>query len=229
VSIVSTYQRLSPHLEEISLTSGQVVHQSCETITEVYFPQSAIFSSIIVMSDESTTEICSVSNEGMVGLAAILGNNSLTTNSVVQISGTALKLSADVIRKEFQKGEELQLQLLLYTQAYLAHISQIAACSSLHNIEQRLARLLLLIHDCLQQDTLPLTQKYISLMLKVRRASITDIAISFQSQKIIQYSRGKIIILNRFKLEAIACECYSKIKCEYERLPKSKLISKIKY
>ncbi len=128
--LVSTYQRLSPHLKEISLTSGQVVHQSCETITEVYFPQSEIFSSIIVMSDESTTEISAVGNEGMVGLPAVLGNNSLTTNSVVQISGTALKLSADVIRKEFQKGEELQLQLLLYTQAYLAHA---VAAATLHS------------------------------------------------------------------------------------------------
>ena len=113
--------------------------------------------------------------------------------------------------------------MLLYTRTYLAHISQIAACSSLHSIEQRLARSLLLARDCIQQDILPLTQKTLSLMLGVRRASVTETAISFQKQNIIQYSRGRIKIVDRPALEAIACECYSKIRSQYEYLSKTKL------
>ena len=221
--LVSTYQRLLPHLEQVSLSSGEVVHHPNETITEVYFPQSAIFSLVVVMSDRATSEISLVGNEGVVSLSAILGNDSSVTSSVVQVSGTALKLSADIVRKEFQRGEELQWSVLLYTRTYLAHISQIAACSSLHNIEQRLARSLLLARDCVGQDTLPLTQKSLSLMLGVRRASVTETAISLQKQNIIQYSRGKIKIINRPALEAIACECYSKIRSQYEYLSNTKL------
>ena len=221
--LVSTYQRLLPHLEQVNLSSGDVVHQPNESITDIYFPQSAIFSLIVAMSDRATSEISLVGNEGVVSLPVILGSDFLNTSCVVQVSGTALKLSTDIARQEFQRGEELQQLVLLYTRTYLAHVSQIAACSSLHNIEQRLARCLLLANDCIQQNTLPLTQKSLSLMLGVRRASITETAITFQKQKIIKYSRGKIKIVDRFALEAIACECYSKIRLQYEYLSSTKL------
>ena len=221
--LVSTYQRLLPHLEQVNLSSGEVVHQPNETITDIYFPQSAIFSLVVVMSDRVTSEISLVGNEGVVSLPAILGSDFFTTRSVVQVSGTALKLSADIVRQEFHRGEELQWSVLLYTRTYLAHVSQIAACSSLHNIEQRLARSLLLANDCIGQDILPLTQKSLSLMLGVRRASVTETAISLQKRNIIQYSRGRIKIINRPALEAIACECYSKIRSQYEYLSNTKL------
>ena len=221
--LVSTYQRLLPHLEQVNLSSGEVVHQPNETITDIYFPQSAIFSLVIIMSDRVTSEISLVGNEGVVNLPAILGSDFFNTRSVVQVSGTALKLSADIVRQEFKRGEELQGSILLYTRTYLAHVSQIAACSSLHNIEQRLARSLLLAHDCIRQDTLPLTQKSLSLMLGVRRASVTETAISLQKQNIIRYSRGRIKILNRPALEAIACECYSRIRSQYKYLSDTKL------
>ncbi|MDJ0592460.1 MAG: Crp/Fnr family transcriptional regulator [Pleurocapsa sp. MO_226.B13] len=214
----STYQRLSPHLEEVSFDAGEVVHQPDTKITEVYFPQSARFSLVLMMSDRSVIEIGSIGFEGIVGLCVVFGSDSTNTSSMVQIPGTALKLPAEIIKQEFQRGEELQKLLLLYTQVQLVQTSQIAACRSHHEIEQRLARWLLLIYDGIQQDTLPLTQKFISLMLGVRRASITETAISFQKQGIIQYSRGKITILNSSRLESIACECYGKIKSEYNRL-----------
>ena len=221
---VSTYQRLLPHIEPISLTSGRIVHQSYETIRDVYFPQSAIFSLVLKISDSdrSASEIALVGNEGMVGLAAVLGGESNNTSSIVQIPGTALKLSKEIVRQEFNRGEELQQLLLLYTQARLAHVSQIAACGSLHNVEQRFARLLLLAFDCVQQETIPLTQKYISSMLGVRRASVTETAISLQKQDIIRYKRGKIILLDRSKLEAVTCQCYFEIGLEYQRLLRTK-------
>lgn len=132
------------------------------------------------------------------------------------------------MNQEFQRGEELQQLLLLYTQARMVHVAQIAACGSLHNIEQRFARLLLLAYDCIRQGTIPLTQKYISLMLGVRRASITETAISLQKQNIIKYSRGKITILDRPQLETLTCKCYFRIKSEYERLLKTKFSENIK-
>ena len=221
----TTFKPLLPHLEEVSLTAGRVVHESGEAIAEIYFPQTAICSLAIEMLDESQVQICLIGCEGAIGLPAIFGSNLLNTNSMVQISGTALKLPTEVIKREFDREKILHRMLLLYTQTRLAYISQVAVCNSVHNIEQKLARLLLFVRDCTEQDTLPLTQKSISLILGVRRASITETAISLQKQQIIKYSRGKITIIDDRRLKAIACECYSKINSEYERLLNTKLDS----
>ena len=217
-----SYQNLLPHLQEVDLSSEQVVHKSQEVIAEIYFPQSAIFSSAVEMRDGSTIEVSLIGSEGIVGLSAIFGDRDTATSSIVQLSGKALKVATGIVRQEFYQAGEFQSIALLYTQAYIAHVSHISACNSLHTVEQRLARFLLLVQDACGRETLPLTQKLISLRLGVRRASITDTAISLQSRKIIQYRRGKITILNRLKLEAIACECYAKIKSNYRALAKSK-------
>lgn len=214
----STFQRLLPHLEEVSLNTGEVVHEFETDITEVYFPQSARFSQVLRMSDRSIVEVGSIGSEGMVGLGVIFGSNFTNTSSIVQISGTALKLPADIIQEEFQRGEQLHNLLLYYIKARFVQISQIAACRTHHDIKQRLARWLLLIHNNVERDTLPLTQKFISQMLGVRRASITETAISFQEQGIIKYTRGRITILDSSQLELVACECYGKIQAEHERL-----------
>lgn len=221
--LVITNRRLLPHLQEVSLLAGQILQESGTEISSIYFPQTARLALLLVMSDRSLVEIDSVGNEGLVGLPAILGSTRATNRTVIQISGTAIELPVDVLQEEFRRGGELQQLLLLYTQAQLNKIAQIAACRTHHSIEQRFARWLLLIHDNSQYDKLPLTQKFISQMLGVRRASITEIAISFQKQGIIQYSRGQITILNRAKLESVACECYSKITSEYQRLIEPKL------
>ena len=214
----SVYQRLAVHLEEVSLVQGQTLHQSGESILDVYFPNHASISLVLVLSNKSTVEIGVVGNEGMVGLPAILGGKQTTSHSIVQIAGQAMKLSSEILQEEFSRGEELQKLLLRYTQTQLNQTAQIAACQSHHIIEQRLARWLLLVRDCTNKETLPLTQKLISMMLGVRRASVTEAAISLQQAGIITYRRGQIVIVNPQLLEKVACECYRKIKEEYEHL-----------
>ena len=127
-------------------------------------------------------------------------------------------MDASVLKSEFERGEQLQKKLLLYTQARLTQISQIAACKSHHLIEERLARWLLSVNDCVDKPELPLTQKFISQMLGVRRASVTEAAIALQKAGFISYSRGQITILNREELEQAACECYGLIHKEFKRL-----------
>lgn len=214
---------LLPHLQEVCLTSGQVLCEPGTKMTDVYFPQNARLSLLAVMSDRTTIEVNSVGREGFVGLSAILGSNAIDTRLVVQISGKALKLPGDILKQEFKQQKDLQQLFLLYIQTRLNQISQIAVCHSHHEIKQRLASWILPIYDNTQQNTLFLTQKYISSMLGVRRASITETAISFQKQGIIKYNRGQITLLDRSKLEAVACECYSKIASEYQSLFKTKL------
>ena len=212
------YQRLLPHLEDISFPLGKVLYEPGESITEVYFPNEAMLSLVSVMTDGSTTEVGLVGNEGMTGLPVILGGGYSISQVIVQVQGTAKKLSAELLKREFFRGGKLQKLLLLYTQARLSQISLIAACKSHHTVEQRFARWLLTVNDCITKDELPLTQKFISQMLGVRRASVTEAALVLQKLKIISSNRGHIKILERKKLEETACECYSSIKQEFTRL-----------
>lgn len=212
------YERLLPHLEPVSLVLGQIIYEPQQLIKEVYFPMGAMISLVSIMQNGSTTEIGLVGIEGMVGLPVFLGGNTATNRAIVQVEGNALKIDASILKSEFERGKQLQAKLLLYTQARLSQVSQIAACKSHHLIEERLARWLLSVNDCVNKPELPLTQKFISEMLGVRRASVTEAAIALQKAGLISYSRGQITILKRKELEQAACECYSTIKNEFKRL-----------
>ena len=212
------YQRLIPYIKPVNLILGQVIYEPQQVIKEVYFPVSSMISLVSMMKDNSTTEIGLVGNEGIVGIPVFLGGNIFTNRAIVQIEGNAMKMDADVLRREFERGEQLQKKLLLYTQARLTQVTQIAACKSHHLIEERLARWLLSVHDSVHNNELPLTQKFISEMLGVRRASVTEAAIALQKAGLIGYRRGQITILKREELEQKACECYGLIQDEFKRL-----------
>ena len=212
------YQRLAPHLKQIELHSGAILSEPHEEIYQIYFPQTAMISLVSIMMDGSTTEIGLIGNEGLVGLAAILGGNSTTSRSIVQISGTALKIPTNIILEEFYRAEKLHQLVLLYTQALFTQVSQSAACNRQHNIEERLARWLLSVQDCILQNELPLTQEFIANMLGTRRSGVTVAAGILQQAGIIRYSRGKITILNQQDLETTSCECYRLVQNEFIRL-----------
>ncbi|MEL6499907.1 MAG: Crp/Fnr family transcriptional regulator [Cyanobacteria bacterium J06631_6] len=212
------YDRLVNHLKPVNLTGGEILLEPNEPIEKIYFPQRAMISLVSIMMDGSTTEIGLIGNEGMIGLPAILGGNSTTSRTIVQVSGTALEISAEIVKQEFQRGERLHQLLLLYTQALLTQVSQSAACNRQHNIEERLARWLLSVQDCILQDELPLTQEFIANMLGTRRSGVTVAAGILQQAGIIRYSRGRITILDQEALEATACECYQLVQNEFMRL-----------
>ncbi len=212
------YQRLAPHLIPVSLEVKQILHQPDELITQVYFPSNALISLVSILKKGSSQEIGLVGCEGMMGLPVILGGNSTVSQAVVQIVGSAMKLSAKVLKQEFERGKHLQKLLLLYTQARLTQVTQLAVCNTQHTLQERLACWLLSVSDCIKQDQFILTQELIANMLGVRRSSVTVVANRLQYAGIIRYRRGKIIILNRKRLEEIACECYHLTKKEYSRL-----------
>ncbi|MBF2018887.1 MAG: Crp/Fnr family transcriptional regulator [Hydrococcus sp. C42_A2020_068] len=214
----SEYQRLAPHLQLVSLSAGQVLYEPGETISEVYFPNRAMISLVSIMEDGSTTEVGLVGNEGMVGLPVFLGGEFTTNCAIVQIPDGAMKLDANVLKEEFHRGGELQRRLLLYTQALLTQVSQSAACNRQHTIEERLARWLLSVQDCIQKHEFPLTQEFIANMLGIRRSGVTVAAATLQRAGMIRYSRGKITIMDRENLEAAACECYRLVQSELMRL-----------
>jgi CRP-like cAMP-binding protein len=212
------YERLVPHLELVSLPVNQVLYEVGEPIEYVYFPHQAIVSLISIMEDGSTVEAGMVGNDGMVGLPVILGGNKTSNQAFVQVAGNGMRMKAELLKSEFNRGGALQNLLLRYTQALLTQVSQGVACNRLHTIEERLARWLLTVQDRLESDQFPLTQEFIAQMLGTRRSGVTVAAGTLSKAGTIRYSRGKITILNQEDLEATSCECYRIIKAEFNRL-----------
>lgn len=212
------YDRLMPNLEVISLPLGQVLYRPNKPIQHVYFPISSVVSLVTFMEDATAVEVVTVGNEGMVGLPVFLGVDQIPAQAFSQVSGDALRMQAKVFKHEVTPGSPLHNLLQRYAQALFNRISQLTACNRRHSIEQRCCRCLLMTHDRVGANEFFLTQEFLAQMLGVRRAGVSEVAASFQKAGLIRYSRGNMTILDRQGLEAITCECYSKIKQEFDRL-----------
>lgn len=212
------YQRLVPDLEVVKLSIHEVLYEPNEPITHVYFPHQAVVSLVTSMEDGSTIEVGLVGSEGMVGIPVILGGNMTNNQAYVQIAGAAMRMDANILKTEFNRGGPLQALLLRYCQALLTQVSQSVACNRFHTIEKRLARWMLLVQNSVDSDEFALTQEFIAQMLGTRRSGVTEAAGTLQKAGMLRYTRGRITIVNREALEATACECYRVISDEFARL-----------
>jgi CRP-like cAMP-binding protein len=212
------YQRLLPHLKPVTLEYKQVLYEPHKTIRYSYFPEDSVISMVSTVIDKAVVEVGLAGREGMVCVATFLGANSTPHQGIVQGQGSAMRIKAGVLRDEFKRGGRLQDLLLRYTQAHLVQIAQTAVCNRLHALEARLSRWLLMIHNRVDGDEFLLTHDVISMMLGAQRTGVTDSAGSLQKKGVISYSRGRIAILDRRKLEETACECYWIVRDEYDRL-----------
>ncbi|OWY67511.1 Crp/Fnr family transcriptional regulator [cyanobacterium TDX16] len=215
------YQRLLPYLEVVCLSHRQILHEINEPIKYVYFPTQALVSMVSLMEDGATIEVGIVGKDGAVGLPVCWGGNSATTQAIVQIPGSAIRIAADRFKAEFERHEAFYHLILLYTQALFTQVVQTAACNRRHTIEQRLARWLLSVEDRVDAEQLLLTQEFIAQMLGIRRSGVTVAATALQQAGMIRYSRGKIAIVDRQLLQSTACECYKVVKNEFHRLIRS--------
>jgi CRP-like cAMP-binding protein len=209
------YERLAPSLEEVSLTLSQILFRPDDEIAHVYFPTTSIVSLLTDLADGSGMEVGLVGREGMVGVSVILGGNE-TKVATVQATGLALRIRADALRREFNRGGVLQNGLLRYTHALMTQISQSVVCNARHPLPGRLARWLLMYHDRLGRDEFELTHEFMSHMLGVRRAGVTEVANELQKLGFIRYQYGRIRIINRQGLEEFTCECYSAVKQKFD-------------
>lgn len=210
--------RLLPDLELISLPLGKVLYESGDTLRHVYFPTNSIVSLLSVMESGACAEIAVVGNEGLVGVDVFMGGESTSSRAVVQSAGHAFQLPGPRLKDEFNRHGEMLLLMLRYTQALITQMAQTAACNRHHSIDQQLCRWLLLSLDRLPGNQLTMTQELIANMLGVRREGVTDAAGKLQRQGVIEYSRGRINVLDRRKLEQLSCECYAVVRNETDRL-----------
>lgn len=205
-------------LERVSMNRGEVVYEADSRIDYVYFPETAVFSMLCTMRDGRTVEVGPVGDEGMAGLRVFLGADDTPDRVIVHVAGSAMRLKADALREALRDGPRaLPGKLLRYTQMLLTMTGRSAACNKLHSLEQQLARWLLTMGDY-TSDEMYLTHELISLTLGVRRPGVTEASRAFKEAGVIDYRRGNIRIVDRMRLEEVACECYAVIKGEYQRL-----------
>ena len=209
--------RWSPHLEPIEMPLGMVLCESGDTASHVFFPTTAIVSLLNVLKSGASAEIAIVGNEGVAGIPLFLGGASTRSRAVVQSGGEGFRMKSQMMKEEFIRAPVMHL-LLRYTQALIAQIGQTAVCNRHHSLDQQLCRWLLLSLDRLETNEILMTQELIANMLGVRREGVTESAIKLQQAGVIHYSRGRITVLDRHRLEGRACECYAQIKTEYQRL-----------
>ena len=212
------FERLQPHLELVQLPLGLAVYESGGRQNYMYFPTDAIISLLYVLADGDSTELGVVGNDGVVGISVFMGGDTTPSRAVVQSAGEGYRLRASVLKAEFERGGELQHVLLRYTQALITQMTQTAVCNRHHQVDQQLCRWLLLSLDRLPTNELIMTQELIANMLGVRREGVTEAAAKLQAAGVIHYNRGRIIILDRPKLETLVCECYDVVRRETNRL-----------
>ncbi len=218
--LISTeeYEHLGASMRQTPLPLGQVLYEPGGLLDHVYFPTTCVVSCLYTMHDGSTAEMSLVGNDGILGVAILLGGGTMPHRAVVQIGGNAIKIPARVLQAEFARGGPLQRILLRYMHALIVQISQTAVCNCLHPVQQRLCRWLLLCHDRLNGDEIVMTQEFIANMLGGRRETVTVAAGHLQDRGLIHYSRGHITILDRKGLEMMVCECYRIVGDEVNRL-----------
>jgi CRP-like cAMP-binding protein len=211
-------QRWLPDLELVEMHLGDVLYESGSTLAHVYFPVTAIVSLLYVMESGASAEIAVVGNEGILGISLFMGGGSTPSRAVVQSAGHGFRLTAGLMKAEFDRAGPVLHLLLRYTQALITQMSQTAVCNRHHSLDQQLCRWLLLSLDRLPGSELVMTQELIANMLGVRREGVTEAALKLQRAGVITYSRGHITVLDRAKLEELSCECYAVVKKEYDRL-----------
>jgi CRP-like cAMP-binding protein len=208
----SDYSSLRPHLEYVSLPNHLVLHEVGGKLEFAYFPNRGLISLVVVMKDGKTAEAGIVGNEGFTGTLAAVGLVRSPLQAVVQITGDGFRVEVGALQNTLESAPHLQLMLSRYAAIRGIQVAQTAACNRLHDIEQRLARWLLMTQDRVDSGSLPITHDFLATMLGTDRPSVSLAAGVLQKRKVIEYTRGAVEIVNRKKLEDCACECYGVIR-----------------
>ena len=209
---------LRPRLEPVTLHKRQILQERNVPVLHAYFIEDGAASLLSRSSEKQTIEVCMVGRKGFVGVPVALGTMRSPHRCIVQLPGRALRISATDLRKAMAQSAALQRILLGYVQAVFVQSSQLIVCNTRHSLGERLARWLLVVHDRLDGDSLPLTHDLLGRALGVRRASITVGLGRLEASGLIQCRRGEVTILDRRGLEGSACECHRVVKAEHERV-----------
>ena len=216
------YQRLIPHLKRVSVSKGEVLHASDEPANSVYFLEEGVASLSVSTDDGKKLQLSIVGNESVVGERAIFREGVFIIKCAMLTEGSGHSMPPEVFNQEFERGGVLHDLVLGRIEAQITETAQTALCNQMHPIEQRLSRWLLTFADRLHSEELPATQELIADMLGVTRSEISRTAGDLREGDLIDYSRGRLTIINRAALKDKACECYQVIKHAIKEFTSSK-------
>lgn len=210
------FAELAPLLAPVTHEAGQRLYDEDEVIRHVHFIESGLLSLLSTLEDGTTIEVGALGREGMGGLSLLLGADKAAHTALAQAAGTALRMGAEHAREAFSRLPAFQSKVLRYTRMLMSQITQTAACNTLHTVEERLARWLLMCRRRLESDDLPLTQEFLSHMLGVRRSGVTVAVGILQQAGFIRHTRGAIHIADPEGLRNASCECVKAMIEEYD-------------
>lgn len=196
----------------MNLKFGHVLYEPGDTTRHVYFPNDSLVSMLVAVEGNGALEVGMVGKEGMVGVALALGRPASPVRALVQGGGSAMRMSSKRFAAELKRNGGLRQELDRCIYVSMTTAMQIAACNKSHVLAERLARWLLMVRDRVGRDEFPLTQEFLSRMLGVRRAGVTDAAGALQRSNVISYRRGMVKILDLEGLGAASCACYQVIR-----------------
>jgi len=203
------YQHILECCEQVELVLGSILCEPNTLYQHVYFPLTGFISQVTTMDSHQSLEMGLIGNEGMLGATLVLGCHNAPMRGMVQGEGTCLRMTATQLRRELRKSSILKGILNHYLYATMLQLAQLTACTHFHEVEQRLARFLLMAHDRAHTNHLYFTHHFLANVLGVRRSSVTVAAHALQEREIISYTRGEINVLDRHGLEQASCACYS--------------------
>jgi CRP-like cAMP-binding protein len=209
---------LRAHLEPVTLAFRQVLEQPDKRVDTVYFPEAGFASVVAIQSDQTQVEVGLIGREGMTGLTIVLGNHRAPHSTYMQAAGRGQCIKTPALRKAMQASPSLRGVLLKYVQVFMVQTAHTAVSNARAKLEQRLARWILMAHDRLDGVSLPLTHEFLSLMLGVRRAGVTEALQALEGLKLIRSGRGQIVVLNRKGIERKAGDAYGAPEAEFRRL-----------
>ena len=206
------YELMRPDLTYIDLQHHLSLHEPTQKVEFVYFPNRGMVSQVVVTKDGRTVEVGVVGSEGYVGAGLAIGLSRSSVREIVQIAGDGFKMMGNALERILRSAPQLQIILNRHSGLQGMQVAQTAACKRLHDIQQRLARWLLMTQDRVSLAVLPITHDFIATMMGTDRSTVSLAASVLQKNGIIEYVRGAVKIVNRRKLEKSACECYGVIQ-----------------
>jgi CRP-like cAMP-binding protein len=206
------YELMRADLTHVDLPSHLSLHEPTQKIEFVYFPNRGMVSQVVVTKDGRTVEVGVVGKEGYVGAGLATGLSRSSVREVIQIAGDGFRMMGNALERILQSAPQLRTLLNRHTGLQGMQVAQTAACNRLHDIQQRLARWLLMTQDRVDSGVLAITHDFIATMMGTDRSTVSMAASVMQKDGIIDYARGEVKILNRRKLERSACECYGVIQ-----------------
>jgi len=205
-------KRLLPELERIRCQREQVLLDADSSLDYVFFPDSGVVSAVAVYTDGSIIEMATIGREGCTGVQAVFGAKSSSVRLLVQIPGSAAKMSRVAFARAMGSMPSFRGLMLAYVQAFLEQVMVSVACNGAHNLKERLARWLLMMRDRSDEDVLPITQNLLAEMLGVQRPSISNAAQELEGAGLIERGKRQVTILDRQGLTKASCECYQLVR-----------------